>query len=287
MVAMKTAPLSLRPALCYVAFAVALSWSYWGLLLALGLRVDAAGAGAHPGVTHLPGLLGPAVAAILTARWYGGPGAGWALLRRAFTRWPRPAFRGWLLALSPLIAGALLWLVWYALGREMPPAAAFWHFPGLPAQWGPVAVVLAVVCVNGLGEELGWRGYLGEVLSQRFSRWSATCWVAAVWMAWHAPLFWLNASMAAMVGPMLLGWALGLACGAFVLAQVHEWSGRCVAVVALWHAAYNLVVATEAGHGAMATVLSAGVMVWGCTTAAVWWRQRRRDGVNQSDSRVA
>ena len=108
MVAMKTAPPSLRPALCYVAFAVALSWSYWGLLLALGLRVDAAGVGAHPGVTHLPGLLGPAVAAILTARWYGGPGAGWALLRRAFTRWPRPAFRGWLLALSPLIAGALL-----------------------------------------------------------------------------------------------------------------------------------------------------------------------------------
>ena len=87
-------------------------------------------------------------------------------------------------------------------------------------------------------------------------------------------LFWLNESMAGLAGPMLLGWALGLACGAFVLAQVYVWSGRSVAVVAIWHAAYNLVVATEAGHGTMAAVVSSGVMVWGCVTALRWWQQR-------------
>jgi hypothetical protein len=47
-----------------------------------------------------------------------------------------------------------------------------------------------------------------------------------------------------------------------------------VAVVALWHTAYNLVVATEAGRGTVAAVLSSGVMVWGGVTAVRWWQQR-------------
>lgn len=264
-----------RRALFFVGCAMGLSWSYWGVLLALGLRVDAAGGADHPWVTHLPGLLGPALAAVITARCFGGPGAGAALLRRAWTQWPRPAWRGWVMALSPLAVGAALWAVWSLAGQPLPQGAAFWHFPGLPLQWGPWAVTLAVVLVNGVGEELGWRGYLTELLLKDQSRWATTWWVVLAWMLWHLPLFWLNESMAALVGPMLLGWALGLACGAFVLAQVYVWSGRSVAVVALWHAAYNLVVATEAGHGTMAAVVSSAVMVWGCATAYAWWRQRR------------
>ena len=264
-----------RGALFFVGCAMGLSWSYWGVLLALGLRVEAAGGVGHPWVTHLPGLLGPALAAVITARRYGGPGAGAAFLRRVWTLWPRPAWRGWGLALSPLLGGAVLWGAWGLAGQPLPMAPAFWHFPGLPASWGPCWVVLAVVVVNGLGEELGWRGYLTETLLQDCSRWFTTCCVAGAWMLWHLPLFWLNESMQALVGPMLMGWALGLACGAFVLAQLYLWTGRSVAVVALWHAAYNLVVATEAGRGTVAAVLSSGVMVWGCVTAFRWWRQRQ------------
>lgn len=263
-----------RPALFYVGCAMALSWSYWGALLALGLRVPAAGAAAQAWVTHLPGLLGPGLAAVITARRFGGPGAGAALVRTACTRWPRPAWRGALLALSPLAAGALLWLAWGVSGQPLPQAAAFWHFPGLPTAWGPATVALAVLLVNGLGEELGWRGYLTELLLKRHSPWMATCAVAGAWMLWHLPLFWLNESMAALVGPMLLGWAFGLVCGAFVLAQVHLWSGRSVAVVALWHAGYNLVVATEAGRGPMAALLSGAIMVCGLGIALLWWRHR-------------
>lgn len=270
-----------HPALAFVALAIALSWSYWGVLLALGYTVEPGGGVHTPWVSHLPGLLGPALAGGIVAWWWGGRAAFGAWLRRG-ARWPRPWWRTLAWAASPGLAGLLVWAVlarWGAAwGVAWPEGGAWWHFPGIPQAWGPVAVVLAVLLVNGWGEEWGWRGYLTDTLLPTHSRWATTCWVATAWTLWHLPLFWLNASMAALVGPMLLGWVLGLWCGAFVLAQVYLATGRSVPAVALWHVLYNLVVATEAGRGVPAAALSTVVMAWGLVTGVRWWRAHRQAG---------
>jgi membrane protease YdiL (CAAX protease family) len=178
-----------------------------------------------------------------------------------------------MLALSPLVLGAVAFVTMRYLGKPFPSADAFAHFPGLPQDWPLPAVVAAVIVVNGFGEETGWRGFLTERLLATHGRLRTTLCVALLWSFWHLPLFWLNTSMAALVGPVLVGWLFALICGAFVLAQVYLATGHSILCVALWHAGYNMMVATEIGTGLPAAIVGTAVMVWGVVVAVQWLRR--------------
>lgn len=78
--------------------------------------------------------------------------------------------------------------------------------------------------------------------------------------------------MAALGGPILLGWALGFLCGAFVLAHVYLFTGHSIFWVATWHAVYNMMVAPAAGQGLPAAIVTTAVMLWGIVVAIRWWR---------------
>ena len=110
-----------------------------------------------------------------------------------------------LLALSPLALGAVAYIALVLLNKPLPSPSAFAHFPGLPEHWSLAGVVVAVILVNGFGEETGWRGFLTERLLPKYGRSHATFVVALLWAFWHLPLFWLNAGMAALAGPVLIG----------------------------------------------------------------------------------
>ena len=255
-----------RPAVSFYVLTLTLSWGYWLTLLAQGRRVEPGSA-----VTHFPGLLGPMLAAMAVTAATGGRGALADLLRRMFRLGSHGSSK-LMLALSPLVLGALAFVALVILGKSFPSPAAFAQFPGLPQDWPLAAVVVAVIFVNGFGEETGWRGFLTERLLPTQGRMRATLWVALLWSLWHLPLFWLNASMAALVGPILIGWLFALLCGAFVLAQVYIATGHSILCVALWHAGYNMMVATEIGTGLPAAIVGTAVMVWGFIVAMRWWR---------------
>lgn len=256
-----------RPVLCFYLLTLGLSWGYWLGLMAMGLRVG-------PGslATHFPGLLGPLAAALITVALESGTQGARRWIGRAL-RWPGPSL--WLHALSPLLLGVLAFSLLRVAGHAWPEVSEFAHFPGLPQGLPLVVVVIVIVAVNGLGEEGGWRGFALPRLMQKHGRFGAAWRVWALWALWHAPLFWLNHSMHAMLGPTLLGWALGLLCGAFVLAQLQLRSAGSVLPAALWHASYNLMVASGAGVGAAAALCSAPVMVWGMVVAVRWWWSER------------
>ena len=104
-----------RAVLLYSALAFAFSWSYWLTLLARGERVG-------PGSTasHLPGLFGPFLAAlVVTALADGAPGLR-QFLQSCF-RLPAPRWRSCLLAVSPLMVGAVIWAVLAAWGDAGQP----------------------------------------------------------------------------------------------------------------------------------------------------------------------
>lgn len=255
-----------RPAVSFYVLTLTLSWGYWLTLLLQGQRVE-------PGssVTHFPGLLGPMLAAMAITAVIGGRTALHELFGRMFQvgpHWPSKL----MLALSPLALGAVAFAALQLLGKPLPSAAAFAHFPGLPEHWPLAAVVAAVVVVNGFGEETGWRGFLTERLLHTQGRFRASLWVGLLWSLWHLPLFWLNTSMSMLVGPVLIGWLFALVCGAFVLAQVYLATGHSILCVALWHAGYNMMVATEIGTGVPAAIVGTAVMAWGAVVAVRWWR---------------
>lgn len=256
-----------RPAVSFYVLTVTLSWGYWLTLLAQGLRVVPGGA-----VTHFPGLLGPMLAAMTIAVVIGGRKALQELFGRMFRlgpHWPSKL----MLASSPLALGAGAFAAMRLLDKPLPSAGAFAHFPGLPEDWPLAVVVAVVVLVNGFGEETGWRGFLTERLLPTHGRWRATLWVALLWSLWHLPLFWLSTGMASLVGPVLIGWLFALVCGAFVLAQVYLATGHSILCAALWHAGYNMMVATEIGTGFPAAVVGIAVMAWGVGVAVRWWRK--------------
>ena len=249
---------------CLIAYGVA--WGYWLWMLATDRMV-------YPGSpdSHLPGLMGPMIAALAVTAITEGR-AGLVDLGRRMVRLPqRP---GWFLAavLMPPVLAALVFVVKGLRGVALPPLADFFAYPGLPAWMGPWGLI-AVLILNGYGEEVGWRGWLFDTLQPPHSRFVAALIVAAIWMAWHLPLFWLNATMAGLVGPVLPGWMFALAMGSFVLAQIYRFTGRSIGAVVLWHVVYNFCVATSATSGLVAVVVSTAVMVWGAVVAILWaWR---------------
>lgn len=261
-----------HPVTAYYGFALLFTWSYWSVLIARGEH-----SGPGTSVSHLPGLLGPMLAAIATTAIIDGKSGLSDLLHR-MTHWGLSWRRGVLLALSPLAMGALVFAALYVFGTPLPALHDFWIYPGLPSSLSWWAALPLVLLLNGYGEEVGWRGFMMERLLLRHDTFRTTLIISGLWIVWHIPVFWINVSMTALVGPMLLGWAFGLVCGAFVLAHVYLLSGRSVLVVALWHALYNLMVAPPAGAGTPAAAISTIVMIWGVSIAWIWWRNARRKG---------
>ena len=60
----------------------------------------------------------------------------------------------------------------------------------------------------------------------------------------------------------LVGFFLGMACGAVLLTWVYNGTAGSVLLVALWHITYNMTSATEAAKGTVAAVVSTMVMLW-------------------------
>lgn len=261
--------LARHPVLTYYALAAALSWSYWLYLFASGIRV---GPGSQH--SHLPGLVGPMVAAFtVSALADGGRGVRDLLVR--MVRLPKRP----LLALAAIVAAPALTLVvvlviWLT-GGPTPNPADFLGYPGVASGTGVLGLVVIVIALNGFGEEVGWRGFALDRLAAGRGAFWATVLVALMWALWHWPAFLINETMAELVGPGLIGWLVGLALGAFVLTDLYFLTGRSILAVALWHVAYNLSVAVPGAAGLPAAVVSAAVMVWGAVAAWRLWSQER------------
>lgn len=149
-------------------------------------------------------------------------------------------------------------------------------FSGLPAGWGVVGVVVAVLVVNGFGEETGWRGYALPTLQRRHSALISTAAVAVAWAGWHVPMLLVLDSFRGFTAPTAVGWFIGLFCGAVVLTWLYNGSGGSIALVAVWHAAYNMVSATKAVEGLLAAISTTVVIVLAVILLGLELRASRR-----------
>lgn len=255
-----------HPVVAFYVLTITISWTYWIGLLVHGDQVS-------PGssATHLPGLLGPVCAAIVITALKSGRTGVARLLRSSLFPSP-PWLRGGFLAASPLLVAAVVFGALGLVGVPWPGFRSFLDYPGAPANWSLSTLLLAAFLINGCGEEAGWRGFALAALQPTMGKFSATLVVAFMWLLWHAPLFWLNASMHALLGPLIIGWAFSLLCGAFVLSYVFNGSGASIFAVAVWHTLFNFLVGTSGGSGVPAAVVSTVVMVWGSWVAFRWWR---------------
>lgn len=251
-----------HPVAAYVLLAYAVSWAWW-VPLALS------GATTRPGQgwpTHVPGLLGPAVAAVVvTALVDGRPGL--ADLWGRIVRW-RVGRRWWLLVVATALVAVLGAAVPVLRGDGASGIGGLARYSGI-GEVGWLAVVAVAFLVNGLGEEVGWRGLAVERLLPRHGLRTTSLLVALMWAPWHLPTFWTNVSWRGW-GPIeLAGWIVGLTAGSVLLTWLYREARHSVLLVAAWHTAFNFTSATDGTSDVLAFVTSALVIA-----AAIWVLRR-------------
>lgn len=246
---------SRHPVSFYFVLAYAISWS-----VAVPLALQARGIlNAHlPWTLHYLTAYGPALAALSMMRLLreplGGTGLSAAQPRSRTARWWTIAFA------APLLMFAVAQLAARAAGRTAPSWNALGHVNFLPD------LGLGAWCLwfatSGVGEELGWRGFLLPRLQQRHSPFVSTLFLAIGWAGWHLPAFFYVPSYAAMGLRIVPAFFLGILAGAIVLTWLYNRSGGSVMAAALWHASFNFVTASPDAAGIPAAVTSTLVMVW-------------------------
>lgn len=243
-----------RPAVWrFLLLTLALSIPFWGLAAVVQTEP-------LPGLP-LSGLMAfcPALAGgLLAAR--GGRRPVAAFFAQA---WDAARIRGhagwaWLILLMPVLA-----LASFLLQRQggLPAASG-------PPAWAPFAM-LVVFLVAGLGEELGWSGWLIGPLARLCGERRAALILGVLWAAWHLLPF-----VQADRSWDWIAWQCGKTVAVrVVMVRLYFGAGRSVFAVALFHALDNVAAFLLPFYGAVYDPRLAAILT---IVAAVAVSLRRR-----------
>jgi membrane protease YdiL (CAAX protease family) len=232
--------------------------------------------------THWPALFGPAVAAIVLTAWLSGRAGVLDLLAR-MSRWRIP-LRWWAATLSPLWFLGVALVVAAARG-ELPSAAEFGRYSGLPAVGALGIALLAILAA--VGEETGWRGFALPLLQRRYGALAAALLVTPIWAVWHLPLFLTVTTYRDFAPLAYLGFVFGLACGSIVLTWLYNRTGGSVLACSIWHGLFNVATATAAASGTIAAVVSTMVIVQAIVLVRVDRRAHKSGSASVLDPSVS
>jgi len=123
---------------------------------------------------------GPTLGGVLTIALVAGRQGLRDLLRRCLRwRFPLPLYLGAILIQPAILLTVLLLRGYGSEIRSVSLGTALGAFA--------VQLLLNVFLGGGLGEELGWRGFLLPRLCERYSPLTASLIIAIPWFAWHIP----------------------------------------------------------------------------------------------------
>lgn len=169
-------------------------------------------------------VIGPAVAALLVARAGAGVMSAAQLFRslrlqRRDIRW----------VASSAIVALLIGFVAFAVAGLPVETLLEGVTASAPSLLGHLVVQVTVI---GVGEELGWRGWLLPTLSMNRSFLRATASTGLAWAIWHLPVFFAGFSMA-------VSFAVLVASLSIAFSWLWHRTGGSTGVVALAHGFVN------------------------------------------------
>ena len=226
------------PLVFYFTLAFLFTWAYWlpraaadrGLL---DIQV--------PGFVMLIAGYGPALAAIIVA----GLAQGREGLRRLFgrlARW-RVGLRWYLAALliPPAIqfSALALHLIFSNEPFRLAGSAQLTFGPDGQPLWGQLLILLAIYILgcDGLGEELGWRGYALPRLQEKRSPLISSLILGVFWALWHLP-YMLSAGSVLADRPFIL-FFLNVLAQSILYTWLYNSTGGSTLLAILFHAAGN------------------------------------------------
>jgi uncharacterized protein len=215
-----------HPLIVFFVLAYALTWAVW-VPRALGVQV---------GVVGQLWTWIPALAALAAAALTGGRAAVGDLGRRLL-RW-RVAWPWYLVVLAgpaafSLAVGGLYVLLGGSWSAALPPAFT----TSLPSL---LLFLVILTLTDGVGEELGWRGYALPRLLRRSNALVASLFLGVLWAGWHLPLIWTEGS--ALSGSPVWLLFLNLSATSVLFTWVFLRTRGSALLAALLHGASNLFV---------------------------------------------
>ena len=235
----------------YLLLAFLLSWT---IEVPLALQAQGWIRAKIPFSFHFLVGYGPLIAAMATT-WLGDGPSG---LRDLFSRMVRlpPRLWWWLVATTPFLLFFLILLLnGMLLGQWMSPTliGEVNFLPGV----GFGAIPLWILTF-GVGEEVGWRGFLLPHLQRRRSALSASVLLWVFWGLWHLPLFFYSYAPG-----MLFGMLSSLLGASITLTWLYNSTRGSLPAVATFHGLFNASTACfTCGTSGLATTLSLMVILW-------------------------
>jgi uncharacterized protein len=248
--------------------ALTVSWGLWAPWIA---SVRTSGADSSWRYLHLLGGIGPCVAAMLVIGWADGRARLREIARSTATA---PAAR------IALIWGVLFPSATFVISAQimgvMGNTSVHWERVGVVPEYpmlGPIAYVVVSLLFYGIGEEVGWRGFLYPALRRLgHGTLGAALLVVPFWALWHLPLFVATDSYRAMGLGGALGWLLSLASGSVLTAWLYDRAKSSVLPAAVLHAALDVFFLADVGVPVQ-SAMGAVVTLWGVVVAIVQFRQ--------------
>ena len=210
-------PLRRRPIAAFVVLAFGISWVTFALRPIL--------TGPDEATPILTWILkfGPSLAGVIVAAWFGGT-AGLVTLARGLLCWRVP-LRFYVIALlgpTAVFGGVVALEVARRGGAEIAL-----DLPEATRELGRL-MAIRFFAGGGLGEELGWRGFLLPQLQPLMGAMPASLWIGVVHGLWHLP--------AGPVGALLL--TVLTTGGAILMTAIYNRTGSLL-ICALLHASAN------------------------------------------------
>jgi LPXTG-motif cell wall-anchored protein len=142
---------------------------------------------------------------------------------------------------------------WYVLAFLIPIAASYIAMvvniitfgAPFPNSWFPASwlFLLGFLVFQLLfltpGEEIGWRGFALPRLQERLGSLGGTFLLAALWLGWQAPLFFMIGTT--QVGRSLIVYALALLAWSLIMTWLYNSSGGSILTAVLFHTSVNVV----------------------------------------------
>jgi membrane protease YdiL (CAAX protease family) len=194
------------------------------------------------------------------------------LVGMAQPSWPSWVFEGFLGALAPSVAAAIVlaasgesvreWFTcvatvrvqprWYAAAIGVPFSIVYatgvvsWALGG-PIDWSsfsirPTTIVISIVIGTLLGggqEEFGWRGFAQPELQERYGALRAALVIGVFWGLWHLPQFLPGGFRADWPPALVASYFVGIVGFSVLLAWVFNGSGGSAWLAMLMHGADN------------------------------------------------
>jgi len=248
----------------YFIIAFAFSWTIYLSLVAVKHGwTDAP----IPYSLHYLASFGPTLAAlIVTALTAGKEGLRelWSRMIKWRVRWGYAVFA----VFSPIVFFILAALIIRIIKGEWLDVRLLGQANYMPyLGWGVLPLWLITF---GFGEEIGWRGFALPRLQKTMSVQRATLTLALIWSLWHMPAFFYLDTIENLGGLMIIpGFMIGVLFGAVLLTWLYNGTGGSILMVAVWHALFDLVTASEAGQDIVPILTTVGVIVWALYVANI------------------